>query len=51
VLINSIVIYVVLRSTDWIEARIGKTGLLAITKFFGVIALALAIKIFLANMM
>lgn len=51
VVINSIVIYVVLRSTDWIEQRVGKAGLHAITKFFGVIALALAIKIFLANMM
>lgn len=50
VLINAIIIYLVLRSTGWIEHRVGKTGLHAITKFFGVIALALAIKIFLANM-
>lgn len=49
VLINIIVMYLVLRSTDWIEAKVGKTGLHAITKFFGVIALALAIKIFMAN--
>ena len=49
VLINIIIMYIVLRSTGWIEKRISKTGLHAITKFFGVIALALAIKIFLAN--
>jgi len=49
VLINIIVMYFVLRSTDWIELKVGKTGLHAITKFFGVIALALAIKIFMAN--
>ena len=49
VVVNSIIIYIVLRSTEWIEKKIGKSGLLAITKFFGVIAMALAIKIFLAN--
>lgn len=49
VLINAIIIFLVLRSTDWIERKIGKTALHAITKFFGVIALALAIKIFMAN--
>lgn len=50
VIINAVIIYAVLRSTGWIEQKVGKTGLHAITKFFGVIALALAIKIFLANM-
>ncbi len=50
VIINAVIIYAVLRSTGWIEEKVGKTGLHAITKFFGVIALALAIKIFLANM-
>lgn len=50
VLINAAIIYFVLRSTGWIENKVGKTGLHAITKFFGVIALALAIKIFLSNM-
>ena len=49
VLINSIIMYFVLRSTTWIELKIGKTALHAITKFFGVIALALAIKIFMSN--
>lgn len=49
VLINSIIMYFVLRSTTWIELKIGKTALHAITKFFGVIALALAIKIFMTN--
>ncbi|MBC8173385.1 MAG: MarC family protein [Chitinophagales bacterium] len=49
VVINIILMYVILRSTGWIEKKIGKTGLQAITKFFGVIALALAIKIFRTN--
>ncbi len=49
VMVNIVIMYIVLRSTGWIEKRIGKTGLHAITKFFGVIALALAIKIFMSN--
>ncbi len=39
----------ILASTNWIKLKVGKTGLHAITNFFGVIALALAIKIFMAN--
>lgn len=49
VMVNIVVMYIVLRSTGWIEKRIGKEGLHAITKFFGVIALALSIKIFMSN--
>lgn len=49
VAINLVLIYVVLRSTTWIEQRIGKSGLVAIEKFFGIIALALAIKIIRTN--
>lgn len=49
VLINLFLIYVVLRSTNWIEKKLGKTGLVAIEKFFGIIALALAIKIIRTN--
>ena len=47
--INLILIYVVLRSTNWIEKKLGKSGLVAIEKFFGIIALALAIKIIRTN--
>lgn len=46
VLINLIIVFIVLRSMNLIEERIGKTGLAAIKKFFGVILLAIAIKIF-----
>ncbi|MEZ5013084.1 MAG: MarC family protein [Chitinophagales bacterium] len=49
VLVNIVIMYIVLRSTGWIETKVGKAGLHAITKFFGVIALALAIKIFMGN--
>ena len=47
--INLILIYVVLRSTGWIERKLSKSGLTAIEKFFGIITLALAIKIIRTN--
>jgi multiple antibiotic resistance protein len=49
ILINLIVIYLVLRSLNLIEKALGKAGLLAVRKFFGVILLAIAVKIFAAN--
>jgi multiple antibiotic resistance protein len=49
ILINLIVIYIVLRSLNMIEKALGKAGLLAVRKFFGVILLAIAVKVFAAN--
>lgn len=49
ILINLIVIYLVLRSLSLIERILGKAGLLAVRKFFGVILLAIAVKIFTTN--
>ena len=49
ILINLIVIYIVLRSLNLIEKALGKAGLLAVRKFFGVILLAIAVKVFAAN--
>ncbi|HTC00495.1 MAG TPA: MarC family protein [Ferruginibacter sp.] len=49
ILINCIIIYLVLRSLTWIEKVLGPSGLLVIRKFFGVILLAIAVKIFTAN--
>jgi len=49
ILINLIVIYIVLRSLNMIEKALGKAGLLAVRKFFGVILLAIAVKIFASN--
>jgi multiple antibiotic resistance protein len=47
--INLIIIYLVLRSLNFIEKALGKAGLLAVRKFFGVILLAIAVKIFATN--
>jgi len=49
ILINCIVIYVVLKSVKWIEKALGANGMLVIRKFFGVILLAIAVKIFSSN--
>ncbi len=49
ILVNLIVIYLVLRSLNLIERVLGKAGLLAVRKFFGVILLAIAVKVFAAN--
>lgn len=49
ILINLIVIYIVLKSLKWVEHALGKAGLLAVRKFFGVILLAIGVKIFSSN--
>ena len=49
VLINCIVIYLVLKSLKWIEKVLGPNGMAVIRKFFGVILLAIAVKIFGTN--
>lgn len=49
ILINCIVIYLVLKSLKWIEKAIGPNGMTVVRKFFGVILLAIAVKIFTTN--
>ena len=49
ILINLIIIYVVLRLLDAIARLLGSAGLIAVRKFFGVILLAIAVKIFAEN--
>jgi multiple antibiotic resistance protein len=49
ILINLVIVYLVLKSLGRIERILGKAGLIAVRKFFGVILLAIAIKIFSSN--
>jgi multiple antibiotic resistance protein len=49
ILINLVAVYLVIRSINFLENKLGKSGLFVIRKFFGVILLAIAIKIFKAN--
>ncbi|SJZ34063.1 MarC family protein [Sediminibacterium ginsengisoli] len=49
IMINLGVVYAVLRSLKFVEKLLGPAGLLAVRKFFGVILLAIAVKIFSSN--
>ena len=49
ILINLIIIYLVLKSLGYIARLLGTGGLTAVRKFFGVILLAIAVKIFTTN--
>ena len=49
ILINCIIIFVVLKSLKWVERVLGPSGLIVIRKFFGVILIAIAVKIFGSN--
>jgi len=49
ILVNTIVVYIVLKNVKWLEKLLGKTGLNILRKAFGVILLAIAIKLFRSN--
>jgi multiple antibiotic resistance protein len=49
ILINLVIVYAVLKSLNFTERLLGPGGLLAVRKFFGVILLAIAVKIFSSN--
>jgi multiple antibiotic resistance protein len=50
IFLNLIFIFIVLKSMDFIEKLLGQAGMIAIRKFFGVILLAIAVKIFSTNL-
>lgn len=49
ILINLVIIYITLRSVNMLERLLGPSGILVVRKFFGVILLAIAVKIFRNN--
>jgi multiple antibiotic resistance protein len=49
IFINLIFVYITLRSLNLIERVLGPSGILVVRKFFGVILLAIAVKIFRNN--
>lgn len=49
ILINLVIVFMVLKSLNYIAKLLGHAGLLAVRKFFGVILLAIAVKIFASN--
>ena len=50
IVINLILIYIVLKSSEWLETRMGPGGLAVLRKIFGIILLAIAIKLFKTNL-
>ena len=50
IVLNLIFVYIVLRSSGWLERKIGKSGFVVLRKVFGVILLAIAVKIFKSNL-
>jgi len=49
IIINLIIVYIVLKSLNFIARLLGPAGMVAVRKFFGVILLAIAVKIFATN--
>jgi len=49
IVVNIILVYIVLKSSAKIEKMLGKTGLGVVRKTFGVVLLAIAVKLFAAN--
>lgn len=49
ILINLVIVYVSLKSLNLIERLLGPSGIMVVRKFFGVILIAIAVKIFKQN--
>lgn len=49
IVLNLIIVYAVLKSTKHIERILGKSGLILVRKFFGIVLLAIAVKLFKTN--
>jgi len=49
IVLNTLFVYLVLKNVKWLEHLLGKTGLNILRKAFGVILLAIAIKLFRSN--
>jgi multiple antibiotic resistance protein len=49
ILVNLIIVYITLKSLGLISRILGPAGMIAVRKFFGVVLLAIAVKIFATN--
>jgi multiple antibiotic resistance protein len=50
ILLNAIVIYVVLKAASWIQLKIGTVGITILERVFGIILIAIGMKILLQNL-
>lgn len=51
IIINAVVIFLILRSSNWIQKTIGTNGIQLMERFFGIILISIAIKMFLNNLL
>jgi multiple antibiotic resistance protein len=51
ILINLVFVYAVLRSSVWIETKIGNAGTDVLRKVFGLILIAISVKLFKTNLL
>jgi multiple antibiotic resistance protein len=49
IVLNTIFVYLVLKSANWLERVLGDATLAILQKVFGIILLAISIKLFTAN--
>ncbi|HEX3386937.1 MAG TPA: MarC family protein [Mucilaginibacter sp.] len=49
IVLNTLFVYLVLKNVKWLEKLLGKTGVNILRKAFGVVLLAIAIKLFRSN--
>ena len=49
IVINLVFVYIVLKSTNWLERKLGKSGFGVLRRVFGIILLSIAVKIFKEN--
>lgn len=47
--LNMVVVYLVLKLTGWFERLLGPAGIHILRKFFGIILLAIAVRLFISN--
>ena len=50
IILNLVLIYAVLKSSGWLETKLGSGGLAVLRKIFGIILLAIAIKLLKTNL-
>lgn len=50
IIINIIIVYIVLRLTNYLENLLGEGGIAILKKVFGIILLAIAVKLFTSNL-
>ena len=50
IVLNLVIIFIVLKSSGWIQKKLGKGGADVLRKIFGIILLAIAIKLFKSNL-